>query len=238
MESLGTRLHLPALALSLSGLAMVLPLTIHHHGADGLPWRKPLIGSILLAVCLLGISAALFPRRCSRIPHSAKRGGIKSPEGEGRIQSSTIGIKGHHPECGRFKAHTINIFGRTLCAACTGLLLGALLILPGALLYFFLGWNLSRGLWALLIGEVGVGLGLFQIMFKGYTRLLANALFVASCLIILVEVDSVTENTIIGLYVMALIMFWLYTRVMISNWDHVRICGACRSPCTGARNLR
>ncbi|MBS7638359.1 hypothetical protein KEJ49_05700 [Candidatus Bathyarchaeota archaeon] len=57
----------------------------------------------------------------------------------GRIRSSAFSIKGHHPDCGRFKAHTINIFGRALCAACTGLLLGALLILPGGILYFFLG---------------------------------------------------------------------------------------------------
>jgi hypothetical protein len=218
-----------ALALSIMGTVMVLPLALYCRGVDGLLWRKPIIGLILTIICLFGMIAAISPGRCSRVFSPKRRGETEPHEAGGRPNCPAIRFKGHHPDCGGFKPHTINICDKTLCAACTGLLIGALLILPGVALYFFLGWDISTGIWGLMAGQFGVCLGLFQFKFRGYARLLANTLLVASCFIILIGVEGIARSLVLDLYTIALILFLLYTRVIISSWDHRRICMGCGS---------
>jgi len=126
----------------------------------------------------------------------------------------------------------IKIKGHRLCAACTGLLLGALTALIGTAFYFFGGRRIEEaGLWAVLIGVAGMVLGFFQLKFRSFARLTLNVFFVLGAFLILVGIDEITESLFVDLFLVALIVFWILTRIQLSQWDHQRICSSCESPC-------
>ncbi|MGB9853845.1 MAG: hypothetical protein ACPLRY_03440 [Candidatus Bathyarchaeales archaeon] len=228
---------LVALALSLSflGIALVLPLAIYKPTVQwSVYWRKPLMGLLFTLVCLFGIFAVFFPEKCSKTSHTHE--GRKNPASEVKNANShrvSIHFKGHHPDCGNFEDHLIKVNGRVLCAACTGLFIGALIVLAGSILYFFVEWNIliQSSLLTVLFGQAGVALGLFQFKFRGFTRSVLNAFFVVACFLMLVGVDSLTENVLLDLYLIGLILFWLFTRILISQRDHLLICRLCSTSC-------
>jgi hypothetical protein len=126
----------------------------------------------------------------------------------------------------------IQIKGHRLCAACTGLLLGALIALIGTALYFFGGGYIEGvGLWTALIGAAGIALGFSQLKFRSFARLTLNVFFVLGAFLILVGIDELIESLFVDLFLVALIVFWILTRIQLSQWDHRRTCDSCISPC-------
>lgn len=212
------------ISVSIFGLFIVLvwtlnPPLIH----EDLFWRKPLVGSIFSLICLMGILAALIPKQCSKSFHF---------QGEtAGFDSSLINAASHHPDCEEFSAHIIHIKGLKFCAACTGLLLGAITAIFGTALYFFIGWPIENGFLAVLAGEVATVLGFLQLGFRGIVRSVLNVLFVLGAFLILVGVDQLAENLFVDLFLTVLIGFWILTRIQLSQWDHSRICRDCKSPC-------
>jgi len=137
-------------------------------------------------------------------------------------------MQGHHSSCGKFTAHTFQIQARIFCAACAGLLIGGLVALVGSLLYFFFSWNLVENSFLLVIvGVFGVGFGFFQLKFRSLVRLSLNTVFVLGTFFILIGIDEITHSLLIDLFVISLILFWLYTRISLSHWDHENICSNC-----------
>lgn len=190
-------------------------------------WRKPLIGLIFSVICVLGIFAAVFPRRCSGTFHFRKEKRNLTPD-----DRSSLALKGHHPDCGKFSAHVIDVSEHRLCAACTGLSLGAVVALIGTAFYFSGGWHIDEmSFHTVVIGVVGVIFGFVQLRFRGFIRLCLNALFVVGAFLILVGIDESVQSLFVDTFLIALIVFWLLTRIMLSQWDHSRICQNCESPC-------
>jgi hypothetical protein len=117
------------------------------------------------------------------------------------------------------------------------LFLGALLALSGTILYFFVGLELVHmGLLAVLIGEAGIVLGFVQLKFKGLVRLALNSFFVFGAYLVLMGIDMIGENALIDLYLVGLIIFWIWTRILLSQWDHWRTCQACKLNCELKKN--
>ena len=175
-------------------------------------WRKIIVGSIFGAICILGILAVFFPKQCSGASHGA---------------SSTV--KGHHPDCESFSTHVFRMGNRTFCTACTGLLLGGLSALAGTILYFFSNWHVEQSSALLVwVGILGVGFGLFQFKFRGIFRFFLNAFFAFGAFLILIGVDELVRSVTVDLFLVALTVFWLFTRISLSQWDHERICYACK----------
>jgi hypothetical protein len=87
------------------------------------------------------------------------------------------------------------------------------------------------GIWAVLAGQVGALFGLVQFGFSGYARLSANVFFVFAACLTLMGIDHLVESIFLDIYVIALAVFWLWTRIMISEWDHGRICIGCQQRC-------
>jgi hypothetical protein len=227
-------LALLAVGLSILGIAITLPLAIYTPKAqEEFIWRKSLIGSFLVLICIFGIFAAFFPEKFSKKTHFRKTWKLATSKAESpSFHGAPISIEGHHFNCGRFSTHVIRMDGHVFCASCMGLFLGALIVLSGTALYFFAGWNfLEFGLWAVLVGQMGVALGFFQFKFKGYARLTVNTFFVVASFLILAGIDTLAKNIFIDLYLIALILFWLFTRIIVSQRDHWRICNACRFRC-------
>ncbi|MDH5482404.1 MAG: hypothetical protein OEY22_05955 [Candidatus Bathyarchaeota archaeon] len=194
-------------------------------------WRRPLVGLMFAIVCTAGMFAAVVPGTClSALGHD--KANIKVASGESKAEKKVF-LKGHHFDCGRFSNHTVVVRNNVLCAACFGLALGAFIALLGTIVYFFLGMNLfETSLETVLFGEVAVALGLVEFKLKGYLRLLLNSVFVLGGFLTLVGVDSLTENLLVDFYLIGLIILWILTRILLSQWDHWRTCHVCMEPCT------
>jgi len=212
-----------AVCISILGLFIVLALALDPPATyEAYSFRKPLIGSIFSLICAFGAIATLFPKQCSRPLHFQKT--------EEKSSQVCAISEGHHPACKGFSAHVVHVRDWTLCAACTGLLLGAFVALFGTALYFFIGWDFEElSVPSVLIGVAAIALGFFQLGFKGFFRLALNTLFVIGAFLILAGVDGLIQNFAVDLLLVVFIVLWLLTRILLSQWDHWRICNRCES---------
>jgi hypothetical protein len=202
----------------LSMLLAFFPLVPH----EDFVWRKPVVGFVFGLICVLGVLAAFFPKQCTNVLNFGKgqRQGLHG-------YFSRVG--GHHPRCENFSPHVFRIDDRRFCVACTGLTVGGLLALVGTFLYFFADWRVEQNcVLVVLAGLLGVSLGLFQFRAKQHLlRFSLNVFFVLGSFLVLVGIDGLTQSVFTDLFLVALIVFWLFTRISISQWDHERICYAC-----------
>jgi ABC-type multidrug transport system fused ATPase/permease subunit len=217
------------LLLSFLGLFLVVLLTAFPPAVVGdVPWRKPVVGSIFNIICTLGISAVLLPNNCFGIINIEKKDrNVTADSTRPALHRKSNTLQGHHPTCGKYDAHVFRINGRTVCAACAGLLLGGLLAFAGAVAYFFGGWTVADNNLMALLGSVLVSFGLFQFKFRSLVRLLMNIVFVLGALLIVIGIDGLVSSLIFDLFVVSLVLFWLYTRISLSQWDHELICSSC-----------
>ena len=222
------------IGVSFFGLFLVVMLAINPPMTqESFPWRKPVIGSIFGSICVLGIVAVFFPKQCSAMFRLAK-GDRETSSNAYTIAShgSSPTLRGHHPDCEGFSAHVIRINSKTFCAACAGLLLGALIALIGTVLYFLCEWHIAQNSFlAVFVGVLGVGFGLFQLKFRSFVRLLLNVFFVLGTFSVLIGIDRLIQSLFVDLFLIVLTVFWLFTRILFSQWDHWRICYTCESPC-------
>jgi len=203
----------------------VYPPKVH----ENLLWRKPLIGSIFGLICIFGILTVFSPTKCSRIFDSRKKKPSRPYPSKFVSHGTSSTLQGHHPDCKNFVAHVFRIGDKTFCAACTGLLLGGVLALVGTFLYFFSNWRVEQNSFLLAwVGVLGVGIGLFQFKFRSLIRLSLNVFFVLGTFSILIGVDKLVHSVTVDLFLVALILFWLFTRISLSQWDHERICYTCK----------
>jgi hypothetical protein len=226
------------MGVSFFGLFLVGILTINPPVAESLPWRKPVIGSVFGSICVLGSLAALFPKNCLGVFHLKKEDALvkkkfhSSQESDMTSYKVRFAVRGHHPDCGNFSGHVFRVGNRTFCTSCTGLLLGALINLIATFLYFFGAWQLSqKSLPTVYFGILGISFGLLQFpLFKNRKsplRFLLNSFFVLGAFLILVEIDTLVQSVVTDLFLILLIVFWIFTRISLSQWDHKRICYAC-----------
>ena len=98
--------------------------------ADQSPIRRPLIGAIYSVVCIVGIVAVFYPGKCRMMFQKPN-----FPTDSMKTSPSAIQFRGHHPDCERFSGNRITIRGSVFCAACSGLLIGAITALVVAIIF-------------------------------------------------------------------------------------------------------
>jgi len=194
-------------------------------------WRKPMMGSIFGLICVLGTLAVFYPN-CFHV-FKLRREEKHEPKFSHR---SSFAVHGHHPDCGKFSAHVFRIDNRIFCVSCVGLFFGAVTTLIGIVAYFFNGWHFRQGsLFLIIVGIFGVVFGLLQFpLLKNRRKLLRfflNAFFVFGTFLILIGIDALVHSLSVDLFVVALSVFWLFTRISLSQWDHERICRSCELKC-------
>jgi uncharacterized membrane protein len=186
-------------------------------------YPKPLFTIIFLIICFLGLLATIFPNSCNTILQ------LKSIRASPNNAENKI--KGHHPSCEEFKSHTFTIFKRTICAGCTGLLLGALFTLTIMLFYYYEFLNFLDGPYLFGTGLVMVTASLSLIIFlkncNNYIKILSNFLLVIGALALFLGVDIVRGDFYIELYLIILILIWIYARIYFSNQNHQQVCVSC-----------
>jgi len=235
------------LSVSFFGLFMVGTLTLYPPAIqESFPWRKPAIGSIFGLICVLGILAVFSPKKCSQAFHQEK--GEANLRKTGRLEQDREGLQfashifklrivhGHHPICENFSSHEFQVGNRTFCTSCMGLLFGALITLAGTIAYFFYEWPIiTEGFPLIGVGTLGVALGLLRFLLlnvrRRALRFSLNTFFVLGTLLILIGIDTLIQSLFIDLFLVLLSVFWLFTRIRLSQWDHEKICKACGLTC-------
>jgi len=220
------------LSISLFGLVLLAVLTFSLSvSMVAIPQQRLLTGSVFVAICILGAIAALYPLRCTgALRFGGDRDGRLIARGAG-TRGSGARLSGHHPVCGRFSSHVFRMGGETRCAGCTGLLAGAAVSIAGSILYL-LGFNVGGAgaplFWA-GFADVACGLLLHSLLdLKGASvRLLLNFVFVFGAFLLLVGVNEITGNPVVGFFLLTLIVYWIYARIMLSRQEHRRICANC-----------
>jgi hypothetical protein len=224
--------------VSLFGVALSLAFVIISGGTpDGFGLRKPLVGSVFGALCVLGVFAAIYPSSCSLVFDYEKN--KQDNKESGKLQG--ISIRGHHPACGNYSAHILRSNTRILCATCTGFAVGAIIALIGVGLFFFGPFSFgARPYIALIIGALSVSIGLLHSILPGFrvgiSRFIASAFFAAGSFLILASVEDALHNTSIDFFFVLLSVLWLITDTSLSRWDHRRICSKCDSQSCSAQN--
>jgi hypothetical protein len=194
-------------------------------------WQKETIGTVYGLICIFGILAALFPSNCLRILDLERKKKYVDLE-QNNVNSQNFNVQGHHRMCGNFSSHVFHIGNRTFCASCTGLLIGGLLSLAGTILYFFCNWYIAGVSFLFVFGVSGVALNMISILLfdfwvKYLVRVSLNFFFVFGTFLILVVVNEQVQNFGLNLLVVAFSVFWLLTRILLSQWRHERICDVC-----------
>jgi hypothetical protein len=196
---------------------------------DDFALRKPAVGSALGVVCVLGIFAVLYPDSCSGFLGFKKRGEYVHSFRRSRV----LALRGHHPTCEPYSTHVIRIGDRRFCATCSGLLVGAIVVLVGIGLFFF--GNLRIGEKPFIpvsVGAVGVMAGLLYPVVSprfhdGFTRFFASVFFVVGSFLIIASMEEVANSTSIDFFFVALSVLWLATKMSLSQWEHRRTCARC-----------
>lgn len=219
MANSDTGLLVFLVAAAVVGLAVVPVLAfsanfVHFEVSFG----QPLIGGLFCALCVIGILASLYPVKCKGM--------------FGKSQNPTVArdvkIVGHHPECEKYNPNRIQFAGRSVCAACSGLLVGAVVALGAAGNYFFIGIPSGVGsVMLLLLCESFMLVGVAQIFFKSYIKVIMNLLFVIGSAIALIEVDLLAHSLLLDLYMLGLIAFMLWLRIALSEGHNRRTCQNC-----------
>ena len=215
------------LAISILGLLMVA-LMLSRPGTTPTPSGNLAAWAIFSILCILGGTATLFPRTCSHT--------TRSPEDLEPSRYTTIAgirlIHGHHATCESFSGHELELGEKTYCAACTGLLIGAIIALAVATLGLVYGITLPP-----IAGYLGLALVLLGLIYNPLLKItdpilrtLINALFVPGFSLILVAADG-QGNPGLDLLVIALSVYWMYTRIQLSSLNHDEICDGCEAPC-------
>ncbi len=211
-------------AVSVFGLALVPLLLLQSNlQGDQSLFRRPLVGSIYIVICIAGIVVVYCPGKCRMMfqkPNFSSNSSTPS--------ASAVQMKGHHPDCEKFSGNRIIIRSSVFCAACSGLLIGAMVAMEGTVLFSLGFFDLGAGhLWVLAAGEVLMLVGLAQIKMRGYIKMSMNALFVVGSCISLVSADLAGQSLVVDAYVLGLIIFMLWFRILLSEWNNRRICMAC-----------
>ena len=200
---------------------------------------RPIIGTLFIALNLLGIVAVFFPQECSSLiqtKHLSRNWG--KGEDETRRYSILLGFKithGHHPFCEGFSTHEWSVGDKSFCVGCFGLLTGAIFAILGAVSYFYGDFRVNEASVLVGIGSVGILLTLLHYSMlntsKRGLRFLLNAYFTSSFLLILMGIDTRLHSVTTDLLVVMLSVFWLLTRINLSKTTHEKICRSCKKPC-------
>ena len=216
-----------SLAISLAGVFIAVGFIVT---PSSLPSTRGniYVWSIFAALLVLGAAATFFPRRCSRSI-------VNIEDLDPSRYTSISGVRlihGHHQLCSRFAGHEFTVAGKSICAGCLGLFIGATSSLLLSAVYLMFNPALPLGVG--LLGLAFVTLGLLYIpVLKNLPiglRTAVNAIFVVGFPLTLMVVVGV-GNVEMALITIGFFVFWMYTRIQLSQWSHNVVCDGCDEPC-------
>ena len=216
-----------SLAISLAGVIIAAGFVV---SPGSLPSTRGniYVWSIFAALLVLGAAATFFPRRCSRSI-------VNTEDLDPSRYTSISGVRlihGHHPLCGRFTGHELTVAGKSICAGCLGLLIGATSSLLLSAVYLMFNPVIPLGVGMLGLTFVILGLLYIPVLKNLPTglRIAVNAIFVVGFALTLMVVVGV-GNAEMAFITIGFFVFWMYTRIQLSQWRHNIICDGCDESC-------
>jgi len=218
------------ISICVTGLALLTLLTYSSRSIMFL-WQKQVAGLLFIAICLFGMVAGVRPGLCSGTAHFKTVRKVNFGDGKNLSRNQKSGSEGHHPDCSGFDSHVLRFDGWAYCAGCMGLVTGAMMSVAGSLFYFFLGFNFE-GLGTVFFwsGFAGVLLGVLQYNLHvdwASIHFLLNVFFVFGAFLLSVGVSEISRDFAVQLYFIALTVFLIFARVMLSQLEHIKICAKC-----------
>lgn len=210
------------LTLSSTGTCIVWAFSACSPVVQDIAWRKEVIFSFYVTICIIGSIAALIPTACTK---------ASGPKDSTWMPHVTLT---HHPECEGFSGHELRLGGIGFCAGCTGLLTGALISISLTAAYSA-GADPAQRAW--ILTELGVAatlLGLLMPLSNSRSRLLRlviSASFVVGMTFILIGLDSQLRSIEVDSFIVLMALFWTFTRISLSQFVHKRICTRCVLRC-------
>ncbi len=204
-----------------------------------IPYQHSIILLIFDLICIGGIIASLYPAFCSPLMFQ-----------QNLQQSSTTSVhqlphltsfsprQGHHPNCDHYTSHVLHLHNKSYCAGCLGLMIGAIVGIGGSmpLLFGFSPPYADVWLWA-GAGFVVLGILQHQLSFNnGWVHFILNICFVIGPLLQLQALFTLNPSLTVEAYFIALIIFWIITRITLSQLEHAWICQNCTKTCTDSKN--
>lgn len=221
------------IGISFVGLLVLVVATFNPGiGVQRIPHQRQLTGTLYSAVCVVGILAGGLPSKCTRALHI----GTASPSEQAAKGSvGEVTLRGHHPTCGCYASHVIRLGGKVFCGGCTGLVIGAVLALIGAT-YFFIDVSVKASSGVLFwMGVIAVIAGLLQHfpfhVPNSVVHVLVNVAFVVGTLLLLIGSSEIHGGFVLQVYLLAVIVFWVLTRIVSSRVEHTRMCRVCGRNC-------
>jgi protein-S-isoprenylcysteine O-methyltransferase Ste14 len=203
------------LAISLFGLWATALLTYYTVSEpSAFQW---ITDAAFIFICVVGGFAGVYPEKLRFIQNS-----------ERKLRKSTRGFMGHHPPCSTYNTHTLKTPIGSICAGCTGLILGSIAAVSITFLSAFYDWGFgTQTFW---VGFLLVAAGIIQhfIDFDD-PRLHATLNFALVSGVALLHIGTRLLNGgfILDLLILALTLYWIDSRIALSEIDHERICAQC-----------
>lgn len=209
---------------SIFSLILVIFLIFNENNFSKIAFHNFIVGSAFILVCFTGSIAAIYPNICGKIiaPKSNKNK---------FLHSKKVNNRAHHFSCEKYHNHIIRIRSKDFCATCSGLLIGAIFGIIGSILYFSEVFYIDNISFLIPIGVFGVFFGLFQSilpkMNSSSSRLLAGISLVLGSYFLLINIDISTRGTIVDLFFIVISIFWILTKINLSQKEHRETCLNC-----------
>jgi protein-S-isoprenylcysteine O-methyltransferase Ste14 len=214
------RVQIQYISISIIGLILLSQMLFKETTSIAVPYQSSFFLGFFSLICFLGFIASVSPRILRLKFHNAK---------------SNPDIRGHHPDCEKFKSHILVFKDAAYCAGCSGLAIGAILSLIIIVLYSIFGLgNLSLEL-VFWFGGLFLTLGMLQhyIDFGSpLVHFLLNIILVGGVAMIILTVDFMGTSIFVNMYTLAIILFWISARIRISQEEHIETCNQCSLTCT------
>ncbi len=208
------------LAISLFGLWATAFLTYYSPSEpSAFQW---LTDAVFIFICVVGGIAGVYPEKL-RFLHNSGR----------KLGESTRGFIGHHPPCSTYNSHTLKTPIGSICAGCAGLTLGSIAAISITFIATFYEWGfVTQTFW---VGFLLVASGIIQHLIDfDDPRLHAtlNIALVAGVALLRIGARLLNGGFTLDLLIIALSLYWIDSRIALSDIDHERLCAQCiTQPC-------
>jgi protein-S-isoprenylcysteine O-methyltransferase Ste14 len=208
------------LVISLVGLWVTALLTYYTASVPS-PFQW-LTDAIFIFICTVGGFAGVYPEKL-RFLHGSGR----------KLGESTRAFRGHHPPCYTYYSHTLKTPIGILCAGCTGLTLGSVAAVSITSIAMLYEWRFgTQTFW---VGFLLVAAGVIQhfIDFDDpHLHAALNFLLVTGVALLRLGTRLLNGGFVLELLLLALTLYWIDSRIALSEIDHERICARCiTQPC-------
>jgi hypothetical protein len=224
MKTSNIRNPFPELLISVIGI--LLTISILNKDKPHFSQQNPTYLLIFITLCILGAIATIFPRVCS---FELNKNSSLPASRFTHVLGVNI-IHGHHMDCTGFTNHEIRIGEKSICAGCLGLLIGSLIAIFITIIQATQRIPMQNQIGFLGIVFVIGGLP-YPIVFqksKPILRITLNTFFVIGFALVYIALSTMSDLGLLGI---GLCIYWMYTRIILSNWSHDKICNNCDVLC-------